>query len=62
MDQVLIGDKVVIEDMNGIVDTGTSLMVANQTVLGDLARLAVDATCKSNAALPDVTFVISGVH
>lgn len=62
VDQVLIGDKVVAADMNGIVDTGTSLMVASPSVLGDLAAIPVDNTCQHNAALPDVTFVISGVH
>jgi len=53
---------VVIENINGIVDTGTSLMVANGDILGELASLKVDSTCKDNSQLPDITFVISGVN
>jgi len=62
IDKVLLGDKVVIENINGIVDTGTSLMVANGDILGELASLKVDSTCKDNSQLPDITFVISGVN
>jgi len=62
VDQVLLGDKVIIEDMNGIIDTGTSLMVASQDVLGELANISVDPACKSNSNMLDVTFVIDGKH
>jgi hypothetical protein len=51
---------VVIENMNGIVDSGTSLMVGSSDLLGDLADIAVDTSCKDNSSLPDVTFVIDG--
>jgi len=60
VDKVLIGDKEVLTDFAGIVDSGTSLMVADTTVLGDLATLPVDTSCKDNSHLPDVTFVIDG--
>jgi len=60
VDQILVGDKVVVTDMNGIVDTGTSLMVGNQDVIEGMSELKVDPTCKDNSNLPDITFVISG--
>jgi cathepsin D len=60
VDQVLVGDEVVVENMNGIVDTGTSLMVGNHDVVGSMGKLKVDPQCKGNEDLPDITFVISG--
>lgn len=62
VDKVLLGDKVVIENLNGIVDSGTSLMVGSADVLGDLAKISVDSSCKNNDHLPTVTFVIDGVN
>ena len=60
VDQVLVGGEVVVEDVNGIVDTGTSLMVGGQDVVGKMTAVTVDQSCKGVSELPDVTFVISG--
>jgi len=60
VDKVLIDDKEVLSDFHGIVDSGTSLMVASPSVLGDLVNIKVDAGCKGLENLPKVTFVIDG--
>lgn len=60
VDQVLVGGEVAVEDMHGIVDTGTSLMVGGSDVVGAMTKLQVDQSCKGVEELPDITFVIGG--
>lgn len=61
VDSLKLGDKVIASNLKGIVDTGTSLMVANKSVIEDIANLTVKQDCSTDASsLPDVTFVIDG--
>lgn len=61
VDSIKVGGKTVATNLKGIVDTGTSLMVANKSTLGDLATISVKQDCSTDAStLPEVTFVIGG--
>lgn len=61
IDSVKLGDKVVGTNIQGIVDTGTSIMVGSKKSVGAMAALSVKQDCSSDlSTLPDVTFTISG--
>jgi cathepsin D len=61
VDSVKMGDKVVASNLKGIVDTGTSLMVASKDTLGDIANITVKQDCSSPTSdMPDITFTIGG--
>jgi hypothetical protein len=61
VDSIKLGDKVVASNLKGIVDTGTSLMVASETTLGGIDKVAVSQDCSTDVkSLPTVTFTIGG--
>lgn len=46
-----------------IADTGTSLITGpSDDLMNLLERLNVDENCSGIESLPDITFIISGVH
>lgn len=57
-DKVWVGADVVLQGMNYIVDTGTSLMMGNKIVVGQMTAMQVDKTYKGDSCLPNVIFVI----
>jgi len=61
VDSIKLGDKVISSNLKGIVDTGTSLIVASKATLGDLANISIKQDCSTDvSSLQDVTFVIDG--
>jgi len=61
IDSIKLGGTVVSSNLKGIVDTGTSLIVATSQTLGDLANINISQDCSTDVSkLQDVTFVIDG--
>jgi len=63
MDSLKVGDQVIATNLDGIVDSGTSIMVGGANTIGKVIDITGGATkpvdCK-DTSLPDVTFTING--
>jgi len=63
VDSIKLGDQVISSNLKGIVDTGTSLIVATSQTLGALANISISQDCSTDVSkLQDVTFVIDGTE
>jgi fructoselysine-6-P-deglycase FrlB-like protein len=61
VDSIKVDGKVVATNVDGIVDTGTSLIVGGSNTIGTIAGLAIKQDCSTaTSSLPTVTFTING--
>jgi len=61
VDSIKVDGKVVATNVQGIVDTGTSLIVGGANTIGSIASIAVKQDCSTATnTLPKVTFTIEG--
>lgn len=61
VDSIKLNGTVIASNLKGIVDTGTSLMVASKATLGGITGITIKQDCSTDvSSLPPITFTIDG--
>jgi len=61
LDSIKLNGTVIASNLKGIVDTGTSLMVASKATLGGITGINVKQDCSTDVStLPEIVFTIDG--
>jgi len=61
IDAIKLNGNIIASNLKGIVDTGTSLMVATQAILGDITKISISEDCSTDVTqLPLIVFTLQG--